>query len=69
MFDLKKTFEKVVRGAVASAVAVACTFLAKHVGLDLTPEQQLTLVAFLTGAIAGLTNFLKHRLPNIFGWL
>ena len=69
MFDIKKTFEKVVRGAVASAVAVACTFLAKNVGLELTPDQQLALVAFLTGLIAGLTNFLKHRLPNIFGWM
>jgi hypothetical protein len=68
-FDIKKTIEKAVRGAVAGLVAVVSSFLIKNVGLELTPEQQGALIAFLFGLISALTNILKHKFPKVFGWL
>ena len=69
MFDIKKTLDKVLRGAISSGVAIAGSFLARNLGLELTPEQQLGLVAGLMGLLAGLTNFLKHQFPKVFFWL
>lgn len=70
MFDIKKTLDKVIRGAVASGIAVVASFLAKSIpGFELTIEQQGALIALVFGLIAGLTNILKHKFPKIFGWL
>lgn len=69
MFDLKKTVEKMVRGAIAGGIAVSSAFLAKHIGLELTAEQQAALIAATLGLLSGITNFLKHTNPNAFGWL
>lgn len=68
-FSLMKTAEKVVRGIIAGGVAIAASFLAKSLGVEITPDQQLALVAVLFGILAGLTNLLKHKFPKIFGWL
>ena len=62
MFDIKKTLEKALRGAIAGGIAVSSSFLAKHVGLELTTEQQAVLIAFVFGLISAATNFAKHRL-------
>lgn len=69
MFDIKKTFEKAIRGAIAGAIVVVSSFLAKNVGFELTAEQQGALVAFLFGLVCALTNALKHKFPKQFGWL
>jgi hypothetical protein len=68
-FSLLKTGEKVVRGIIAGGVAIACSALAKYLEVDITADQQLVLVAVLFGVLAGITNFLKHKFPKIFGWL
>lgn len=68
-FSIQKTLEKGIRGIIAGAVAVLASFLAKNAGIEITPEQQLALVAVVFGLIAALTNFLKHKFPKIFGWL
>lgn len=69
MFDIKKVIEKGIRGVVAGGIAVLASFLAKNAGVELTPEQQGSLIAVVFGLIAALTNILKHKMPRIFGWL
>lgn len=68
-FSLLKVGEKFVRGVISGGIAVAASFLAKTLGVEITPEQQLALVAVIFGIIAGLCNVLKHKFPKIFGWL
>ena len=68
-FSLMKVGEKVVRGVIAGGVAIATSFLAKQLGVEITPDQQLALVAVIFGVLAGLTNLLKHSMPKVFGWL
>ncbi len=68
-FSLMKVVEKGLRGIIAGGVAVLSSFLAKNAGVELTPDQQLALVAVIFGLIASLTNLLKHSFPKIFGWL
>lgn len=68
-FSLLKTAEKAVRGLIAGGVAVLASFLAKNAGVEITPEQQLAIVAVAFGLIAALTNFLKFKFPKVFFWL
>jgi len=68
-FSLIKVGEKVIRGIIAGGVAVAASFLAKSLGVEMTPDQQLAIVGVAFGILAGLTNLLKHKMPKIFGWL
>jgi len=68
-FSILKTGEKILRGLIAGAVAVGASLLAKHLEVTITPEQQLAIVGVTFGVLAGVTNFLKHKFPNIFGWL
>ena len=68
-FSIIKVGEKVIRGVIAGGISVAASFLAKSLGVEITPDQQLALVAVIFGVIAGLCNLLKHKFPKIFGWL
>jgi hypothetical protein len=68
-FSLIKAGEKVIRGVVAGGISVLATLAMKHLGLEITADQQLVLVTVVFGVIAGLCNLLKHTLPKIFWWL
>ena len=68
-FSLLKVGEKVIRGVISGGVAIAASFLAKSLGFEMTPDQQLAIVGVAFGVIAGLTNLLKHKFPKILGWL
>jgi len=71
-FDITKNVKKGVVHLATYAVGLGSAWLAAK-GFTLTPDQQLVLVAALTGAISsGLTmarNWLKVRWPARFGWL
>jgi len=68
-FSLLKVGEKVIRGVISGGVAIAASFLAKSLGFEMTPDQQLAIVGVAFGILCGLTNLLKHKFPKIFGWL
>lgn len=72
MFDIKKTLEKAVRGAISGAiVALAALFAKNGATLDPSAIDGLTvgLTAIALGLLAGLTNWLKWKFPKIFSWL
>lgn len=62
-----KNKEKWVKGAATAAVAYGANYAAAKFGIQLTPEQQLALVATIGGAIVGITNGLKTKFPNGIG--
>lgn len=68
-FSIKKNFEKGVKGAAKTAVAVGIPYLVRYAGLDLTDEQQSALTVALAGGIFQLANLLKVKFPSQFGWL
>lgn len=72
MFDIKKTLEKGLRGAISGAIIAVVALFAKN-GVSVGEEAISGLTVGLTGLalalLAMLTNFLKHRWPRFFGWL
>lgn len=64
-FSIKKNLAKWLAGAGTAAVSVASPYIAKHLGVELTPEQQQAMAVTVGALIVGATNFMKqHLLPQ-----
>lgn len=69
MFSVSIMIQKALKGVATALCGVLSTVLAKHLGVDLTPEQQAGMIAAVVGLLVGLTNYLKKKFPKQFGWL
>ena len=65
----KKNGEKWIKGAAVGIVAAGSPLIAKHLGLELTPEQNAALAVAITSALLGVANMLKHAFPQQLSWL
>ena len=68
-FAIKKNLPKWAKGAGTAIVSYGAPLLVQHLGITLTPEQEIAIVASIGALILGGSNLLKHKFPAQFGWL
>ena len=67
--SISQALQKGIKAAGTAAAAYGATLLAKHLGIQMTPEQELLVAGVVTGLLTSLRNLLKQKFPAQLGWL